>query len=147
MTGCPVPDPTRENDLILSGHTGPHLLADGPHKAGELACERGHHNRRLLAFRDHGAITRAESCLCLPGDVAHALGKTNEDLRFLFSRQLSLLGSYMGTKSEFAAVLGLIAQGKFKPVVDRVFPLAQGAEAHRYLAAGQQFGKVVLKVD
>ncbi|MBZ5540539.1 MAG: zinc-binding dehydrogenase [Acidobacteriia bacterium] len=68
------------------------------------------------------------------------------DLRFLFSRQLSLLGSYMGRKSELHTVIKLVAEGRLKPVVDRVFPLAACAEAHAYLEAGKQFGKVVLAV-
>src|SRR5215470_11291994 len=68
------------------------------------------------------------------------------DLRFLFSRQLSLLGSYMGTKSELHTVMKLVAAGGLKPVVDRVFPLAEAAAAHAYLESGSQFGKVVLRV-
>jgi len=68
------------------------------------------------------------------------------DLRFLFSRQLSLLGSYMGTKSELHTVMKLVASGRMKPIVDRVFPLAEAAAAHAYLESGSQFGKVVLKV-
>jgi NADPH:quinone reductase-like Zn-dependent oxidoreductase len=68
------------------------------------------------------------------------------DLRFLFSRQLSLLGSYMGTKSELQTVLKLVAAGRLKPIVDRVFPLAEAAAAHAYLESGEQFGKVVLRV-
>jgi NADPH:quinone reductase-like Zn-dependent oxidoreductase len=68
------------------------------------------------------------------------------DLRFLFSRQLSLLGSYMGTKSELHTVMKLVAAGRLKPIVDRVFPLAEAAAAHAYLEAGSQFGKVVLRV-
>jgi NADPH:quinone reductase-like Zn-dependent oxidoreductase len=68
------------------------------------------------------------------------------DLRFLFSRQLSLLGSYMGTKSELLTVMKLVAEGRFKPVVDCVFPLAACAQAHAYLESSSQFGKVVLKV-
>jgi NADPH:quinone reductase-like Zn-dependent oxidoreductase len=68
------------------------------------------------------------------------------DLRFLFSRQLSILGSYMGTKSEFARVVTLVTAGRLKPVLDRTFPLQDGAAAHRYLEAGDQFGKVVLLV-
>jgi NADPH:quinone reductase-like Zn-dependent oxidoreductase len=68
------------------------------------------------------------------------------DLRFLFSRQLSLLGSYMGTKSELHTVMKLVASGRLKPVVDRVFPLAEAAAAHAYLESSSQFGKVVLKV-
>src|SRR5262249_21782871 len=68
------------------------------------------------------------------------------DLRFLFSRQLSLLGSYMGRKSELLPVLKLVAAGKLKPILDRVFPLPETAAAHAYLASGQQFGKVVVQV-
>src|SRR2546422_102427 len=68
------------------------------------------------------------------------------DLRFLFSRQLSLLGSYMGTKSELHSVMKLVASGRLKPVVDRVFPLAEAAAAHTYLESSAQFGKVVLRV-
>jgi NADPH:quinone reductase-like Zn-dependent oxidoreductase len=71
----------------------------------------------------------------------------NIDLRFLFSRQLSILGSYMGTKSEFATMLKLVAAGRLKPVLDRTFPLAECRLAHEYLESGNQFGKVVLRVD
>src|SRR5438309_6247176 len=63
------------------------------------------------------------------------------DLRFLFSRQLSLLGSYMGRKSELLTVMKLIAAGKLKPIVDRIFPLNEISAAHAYLESGQQFGK------
>lgn len=69
------------------------------------------------------------------------------DLRFLFSRQLSLLGSYMGKKSELFTVMRLVSAGRLKPIVDRVFPLAEAAAAHSYLEAGSQFGKVVLAVS
>jgi NADPH:quinone reductase-like Zn-dependent oxidoreductase len=68
------------------------------------------------------------------------------DLRFLFSRQLSLLGSYMGSKSELVPVMKLVAAGRLKPVIDRTFPLSKCADAHRYLEGGEQFGKVVLSV-
>jgi len=68
------------------------------------------------------------------------------DLRFLFSRQLSLLGSYMGTKTELQTVMKLVAAGKLKPVVDRIFPLAEAAAAHAYLESSSQFGKVVLRI-
>jgi NADPH:quinone reductase-like Zn-dependent oxidoreductase len=68
------------------------------------------------------------------------------DLRFLFSRQLSLLGSYMGTKRELQTVMKLVAGGRLKPVVDRIFPLTEAAAAHVYLESSSQFGKVVLQV-
>jgi NADPH:quinone reductase-like Zn-dependent oxidoreductase len=68
------------------------------------------------------------------------------DLRFLFTRQLSILGSYMGTKEELRTALKLVAQGRLKSVIEKVFPLERCAEAHAYLERGQQFGKVVLTV-
>jgi NADPH:quinone reductase-like Zn-dependent oxidoreductase len=68
------------------------------------------------------------------------------DLRFLFSRQLSLLGSYMGERTELHTIMKLVSAGRLKPVVDRIFPLQEAAAAHTYLESGQQFGKVVLKV-
>jgi NADPH:quinone reductase-like Zn-dependent oxidoreductase len=68
------------------------------------------------------------------------------DLRVLFAKQLSLLGSYMGTKSDLHSVMRLVATGRFRPIVDRVFPLEEAAAAHEYLESGAQFGKVVLTV-
>jgi len=52
----------------------------------------------------------------------------------------------MGTKSELHSVMRLVASGRFKPTVDRVFPLAEAAAAHVYLESSSQFGKVVLAV-
>ncbi|MEQ1474717.1 MAG: zinc-binding dehydrogenase, partial [Candidatus Acidiferrum sp.] len=68
------------------------------------------------------------------------------DLRVLFARQLSLLGSYMGAKSELVSVMKLVASGHLKPVIDRTFSIESCADAHRYLESGAQFGKVVLSV-
>jgi zinc-binding alcohol dehydrogenase/oxidoreductase len=61
-------------------------------------------------------------------------------------KQLSILGSTMGTRADFAGVYDLVARGTAKPIVDRVFPLSEAAAAHEYLEAGNQFGKVVLKI-
>jgi NADPH:quinone reductase-like Zn-dependent oxidoreductase len=71
--------------------------------------------------------------------------QVNLDLRFLFSRQLSLLGSYMGTMGELHEVLQHLFSGRLKPVVDRVFPLAETRSAHELLEKSQMFGKVVLE--
>jgi NADPH:quinone reductase-like Zn-dependent oxidoreductase len=68
------------------------------------------------------------------------------DMRFLFTRQLSILGSYMGTKAELRTVLKLVEQGRLKPIVDKVWPLQDAALAHEYLEQNKQFGKVVLTV-
>lgn len=67
------------------------------------------------------------------------------DLRFLFSKQLNVLGSYMGTMGELHVVLKHVFSGKLKPVVDQTFPLGEIREAHEYLEKSQMFGKVVLK--
>ncbi len=66
------------------------------------------------------------------------------DLRHLFARQLSLLGSYMGTIGELHEVLQHVFAGRLKPVVDRVFPLRDTRAAHEYLESSKMFGKVVL---
>jgi NADPH:quinone reductase-like Zn-dependent oxidoreductase len=66
------------------------------------------------------------------------------DLRHLFARQLSLLGSYMGTMGELHDVLGHVFAGRLKPVVDRTFPLKEARAAHEYLEKSEMFGKVVL---
>lgn len=71
---------------------------------------------------------------------------TSLDLRHLFARQLTFLGSYMGEKAELLKAARLFFGGIVRPAVDRVFPLAEAAEAHRYLEARRQFGKVVLEV-
>ncbi|MGA2005256.1 MAG: zinc-binding dehydrogenase, partial [Terriglobales bacterium] len=70
--------------------------------------------------------------------------KVELDLRFLFSRQLALLGSYMGTMSELNEVLGHVFAGRLKPVIDHIFPLQEIRAAHEYLEKSQMFGKVVL---
>src|SRR6267143_5759584 len=97
-----------------------------------------------------GAATWDESVKCLkPAGTLVTCGATTGftasiDLRFLFSRQLSLVGSYMGTMSELREVLGHVFAGRLKPVVDRVFPLQEIRAAHDYLEKSQMFGKVVL---
>jgi NADPH:quinone reductase-like Zn-dependent oxidoreductase len=67
------------------------------------------------------------------------------DLRFLFSRQYSLLGSFMGTMGELHQVLKFVFRQQLKPVIDRVYPLAEIRSAHERLENKEQFGKVILK--
>jgi NADPH:quinone reductase-like Zn-dependent oxidoreductase len=66
------------------------------------------------------------------------------DLLHLFARQLSLLGSYMGTMGELHEVLKHVFAGRLKPVLDRAFPLSEIRAAHEYLEKSQMFGKVVV---
>jgi NADPH:quinone reductase-like Zn-dependent oxidoreductase len=64
----------------------------------------------------------------------------------VFWKQLTILGSTMGTEQDFADMVSLIEENEIVPVVDQVFPLAEGEAAIRHLAKGAQFGKVVLRI-
>jgi NADPH:quinone reductase-like Zn-dependent oxidoreductase len=66
------------------------------------------------------------------------------DLRVLFARQISLLGSYMGGKAELLEVSRFFFEGRVGPVVDTTFPLQDAAAAHERLERKEQFGKIVL---
>ena len=68
------------------------------------------------------------------------------DLRHVFYRQVQILGSTMGPKGSLFDLGPLVAAGDIRPVVDRVFPLSEAAEAHAYLDRREQFGKVVLSM-
>ena len=61
-------------------------------------------------------------------------------------KQLSILGSTMGTHEDFQGAYDLIAAGKARPVVDAVFPLAEARAAHERLEAAEQLGKIVLSI-
>jgi NADPH:quinone reductase-like Zn-dependent oxidoreductase len=67
------------------------------------------------------------------------------DLRHVFFRQIAIFGSTMGSKGDLLEVLAHVAAGRLRPVVDRVLPLDEAAEAHRVLEARAAFGKVVLE--
>ena len=61
-------------------------------------------------------------------------------------KQLTILGSTMGTMDDFEGAYDLIASGRARPVVDSVFPLADARAAHERLESGVQLGKVVLRI-
>lgn len=67
-------------------------------------------------------------------------------LHRVFWKQLSILGSTMGTREDFAAVYELVASGQARPVIDRVYPIAEVAAAHERLESGDQLGKIVLTI-
>ncbi|UCF60077.1 MAG: zinc-binding dehydrogenase [Anaerolineaceae bacterium] len=68
------------------------------------------------------------------------------DNRYIFGKHLSVLGSTMGTHTDFATVMELIFDGKLKPVIDRQYPLKEAAAAQERLAAGEQMGKITLAI-
>ena len=73
--------------------------------------------------------------------------EVNLILRQLFSREISVLGSTLGTVDELVKITKLIANGKFKPVVDTVYKLQDAAEAHRAMLRQERVGKLVLEVS
>jgi NADPH:quinone reductase-like Zn-dependent oxidoreductase len=93
---------------------------------------------------------RSVRCLARGGRLVTCGATTGHearlDLRHLFARQLSLLGSYMGGKGELLRAARLYFEGAVAPMVDRTFPLSDAAQAHRYLEESKHFGKVVLTV-
>lgn len=85
-----------------------------------------------------------------PGGRLVSYGSTlgpaqNVEVRRIFWKQLNVLGSTMGSPSDFSAMLKLYEAG-LKPVVDKIFPLEQAGDAHIRMEAGDQFGKIVLKI-
>jgi NADPH:quinone reductase-like Zn-dependent oxidoreductase len=135
-------------------------------KGRELGADFGinHYNQKIsdevrkitdkdgcdIVFEHVGAATWDESVKSLKssGTLVTCGATTGSnvaiELRHLFARQLSLLGSYMGTMGELHEVLKHVFAGRLKPVVDRVFPLREIRSAHEYLEKSQMFGKVVV---
>ena len=66
------------------------------------------------------------------------------DLRYIFYKQLQILGSTMGRKGDLLTILDLIDRGRLKPVIDSILPLSEVREAHRIVEEGKHFGKIVL---
>ncbi|MFA6600967.1 MAG: zinc-binding dehydrogenase [Candidatus Omnitrophota bacterium] len=81
---------------------------------------------------------RLVTCGVTSGPTVHL------DLRFVFSRQISILGSYMGGLKELREVVRLVEAKKLKPVIDKVFPLRQAKEAFERMKARRNFGKIIL---
>jgi NADPH:quinone reductase-like Zn-dependent oxidoreductase len=103
-----------------------------------------------IVFEHVGAATFDDSVRSLrPGGTLVTCGATTGpeakfDIRVLFTRQLSFLGSYMGTMGDLHQVLKHVFSGKLQPVVDRAFPLSEACSAHERLEKSEQFGKIVL---
>jgi zinc-binding alcohol dehydrogenase/oxidoreductase len=66
------------------------------------------------------------------------------DMRYIFSKQISLIGSTMGSHQDFRDILNILWAGKIKPVIHQVMPLSEGIEAYKMMQEGKQFGKIVL---
>jgi NADPH:quinone reductase-like Zn-dependent oxidoreductase len=76
------------------------------------------------------------------GATSGPIGET--DIRVVFWKQVSIIGSTMSSNAEFHDVMQELFRGRLRAIVDTVMPLAEGADAQRRLAEGKQFGKIVL---
>jgi len=108
--------------------------------------------RRMVevVFEHVGAATFDKSIACLPyGGRLVTCGATSGpevklDLRVLFFKRISLLGTTMGSKGDLFQILRLVEGGRLRPILDRVLPLEEAAKAHRLLEERAHFGNVVL---
>jgi NADPH:quinone reductase-like Zn-dependent oxidoreductase len=93
-------------------------------------------------------FTRSLQCLARGGIIvtvgAHAGEVVEFDIIPFFRKELRLAGSKNASVLELRTVMGLVADGKLKPIIHKAFPLAQAAEAHRVVDSRDFFGKVVL---
>lgn len=100
-----------------------------------------------------GSATFGKSIdLLHPGGRVITLGATTGadlaiNLRSIYRKQISILGTMMGTLEEFQQLLRVIRSGQLRSIVDRVFPLERTDEAHSYLENQEQFGKVLLRTN
>jgi NADPH:quinone reductase-like Zn-dependent oxidoreductase len=96
--------------------------------------------------------TWPDSLRCLrPGGRVVAFGATGGgaaelEIRPFYSGQFTLLGTTMGSPSDFLALLRAIDGGRWTPAIDSVRPLAEAASAHERLESGEHFGKLVLEI-
>jgi NADPH:quinone reductase-like Zn-dependent oxidoreductase len=74
-------------------------------------------------------------------------GTAQFDLRYLYSRQLTIMGAYMGTRDELVEATHFIEADKLRPVVDSTFPLEEARAAQERMLARKNFGKIVLVVE
>jgi NADPH2:quinone reductase len=90
------------------------------------------------------ASARADGRICVCGATTGP--NPPAQLHRIWWKQLTVYGSTMGTRADFEAVYDLVTSGRVAPVVDHVFPLAEAAVAHERLEAGEQLGKIVLRI-
>lgn len=88
----------------------------------------------LKSTRDQGTVVVA----------GMTSGDANGGLPHLFFRQLRVIGSTMGTRRELRSLVHFLVTTGVRPRVDRTYPLAEARSAYARLAAGEQFGKIVL---
>ena len=155
LAGCTVfVTSSSDEKLQKAKELGADVLVNYKEMAWSKAVWELTGRRGVDVVLDHvGAATTKDSIrslrkggrLLIPGATTGGLAEI--DVRYLFWRQLSIIGSTMSTQKEFEDVMKLVFMGRLKPVVDKVFPLAEARAAHERLEKQEQFGKIVLRVD
>jgi NADPH:quinone reductase-like Zn-dependent oxidoreductase len=87
---------------------------------------------------------RANGRICVCGATTGPNPPAN--LHRIWWKQLTVFGSTMGSQADFEAVFELVRSGRAMPIVDIVFPLSEAAAAHERLEAGDQLGKIILRI-
>ena len=106
-----------------------------------------------VVFEHTGSTTWPGSILSLKkGGRLVTCGATSgfdakTDLRHVFYRRLTILGSMMGSKADLLAAMKFIESGRIRAVVDRTLPLEEARRAHELMEDRAQFGKLVLIID
>jgi NADPH:quinone reductase-like Zn-dependent oxidoreductase len=119
---------------------------DWPHEVRKLTGKKGVD----VVFEHTGEATWPGSLMCLKTNGRLVTcGATSgydarTDLRQVFYRHLTILGSFMGSKAELLAAMKFVETGQIRPVVDRVLPLREARKAHELMEDRAQFGKLVL---
>ena len=90
------------------------------------------------------AAARIDGRVCVCGATSGP--NPPAQLHRIWWKQLTIYGSTMGARTDFEAVFDLVTSGRTVPVIDHVFPLAEAAAAHERLEAGEQLGKIVLRI-
>ena len=119
-----------EEVMRLTGGLGVDIVIDS--LAGDLM------EQSVEALAPGGRLV---NCGCTLGNWARI------NVARMLGKETTVMGSVVGCKSELVEVIGHVAAGKLRAVVDRVFPLSQTREAVAYLADRRQFGKVVVVPD
>lgn len=120
--------------------------------AKEILALGGGHGPDVVIDSVGGETLATVIDLVRPGGRVAIYGATTGPLkgfvpRSVFWRQVSVLGSTMGSPREFEAMLKLYEGGELRPVIDRVFPLAEAAAAHHRMEEAGQFGKIALSMS